>query len=37
MSAVLDLQKLAVETPTGPEFSISWSSCDSNSCNKKEN
>jgi hypothetical protein len=37
MSSVLNLQRLEVEGVTGPQFNISWSSCDTNSCNSKAN
>lgn len=37
MSAVLDLQKLETDPEATAVFSISWSSCDSNSCNGKAN
>jgi hypothetical protein len=33
MSAVLNLQRLEVENATGPQFNISITSCDTNSCN----
>ena len=33
MSSVLNLQRLEVEHATAPQFNVSWSSCDTNSCN----